>query len=232
MSREISDATLDQRLRSVDPLDPGALPSEADTEAALRRLLAAGRPPAPTRRLGAPRVRLLAGATASIAALAAGLVVLLGSSATSPAFAVTRNPNGTITVRLITLSGIAGANHRLVSMGVRARILSLVYEAHYVASVHPCQGLPSGAVRTLTFDPAKIPRRQLLLLAPVREGQVFYFSRVRARNAGAAERSLIAHARALAAARGSVANRLSGPKIDHAHTVKIYCPSTAGSPPR
>jgi hypothetical protein len=233
---EISDAALDQRLRSVDPLDPRALPSDAATEAVLRRLLTAGPPAARTRRLGSARIRLLAGATAAVAALAAGLVILLGSSATSPAFAVTHNPDGTVTVRLITLWGIAGANHKLAAMGVRARILNLVYEARYMASIHPCQGPPSAMVHTVTFDPAKIPRRALLLLAPVREGRVFYFSAVRTRNGDVAKGTLLARVRALAAAKASTHSGkfatpgtsvpVTVPSTDGARTVRVYCPST------
>jgi len=238
MTDGISDATLDQRLRSVDPLDPGALPSEADTEAALRRLLAAGPPAARTRWRGPARIRVLAGATAAVAALAAGLVILVGSAATSPAFAVTRNPNGTVTVRLVAPEGIAGANQKLASLGVRARILNLVYEARYVASLHVCQGPTSRAVRTLTFDPARIPRRGVLLLAPVREGHVYYFSAVRGGNGVlTTEQTLIARARALSAARtGSAIRRygpagkpvvVSRPKLGR-HTVQVYCPSRSG----
>ena len=48
--------------------------------------------------------------------------MLFGASTSPPAFAVTRNPDGTVTVNLMQLSGIAGANKKLAAMGVRAQI--------------------------------------------------------------------------------------------------------------
>ena len=50
MTDQITDAALDDRLRSADPVTAGSLPTEADTEAALRRLLASGHDGGPTRR--------------------------------------------------------------------------------------------------------------------------------------------------------------------------------------
>jgi hypothetical protein len=246
MTDEISDTAVDQRLRSADPLDPGALPSEADTEAVLQRLLAAGPPAARTPRRRPARIRLFAGATAALGALAAGLVILLGSSATSPAFAVTRNPNGTITVHLIRVAGIAGANDRLAALGVRARIVTAVDMAAYVGSMHPCEGKSAGMVRTITIDPAKIPRRQVVLLAADQTARLDYYGAVKAMNAAAAAETFAARARALdervrtlaassrragkgslaitgrsaAGAAGTSANRI----------VRIYCASPVISP--
>ena len=55
-----------------------------------------------------PRPQLLAGTTVGLAAMATAAALLLGASTSSPAFAVTRNPDGTVTVDLMKLSGIAG----------------------------------------------------------------------------------------------------------------------------
>jgi hypothetical protein len=252
MTDEISDATLDQRLRSVDPVDRAALPSEGDTEAVLRRLLAGGPPVAPTRRRRPARIRLFAGATVAAAALAAGLVILLGSSATSPAFAVTRNPNGTITVHLIRVAGIAGANDKLAALGVRARIVSLVDMTAYVASLHPCRGEPAGVARTITIDPATIPRRQVVLLTADQAARLDYYGSVGAKNAIAAAKTfarraqaLVARARALAAttrsARTSATAITALPATAAAgkgaaatsanRVVRVYCPSPGSSPP-
>jgi hypothetical protein len=95
------------------------------------------------------------------------------------AFAVTRNPNGTVTVQLIKLSGLVGANRELATMGIRAKIVtaeSAMADARYLAALHPCQGRPAGTVRTVTFDPASIPRSQVLFLAADRTGQFRYYS--------------------------------------------------------
>ena len=66
------------------------------------------------------RPQLLAGTTVGLAAVATGAALLFGASTSPPAFAVTRNPDGTVTVNLTRPSGIAGANEKLAAMGVRA----------------------------------------------------------------------------------------------------------------
>jgi hypothetical protein len=171
MTDEIADAALDMRLRSADPLPQDSLPTEAETEAMLRRLLATGPAgargapgPSPRRRLGLARRRLLASATLSAGGLAAGVVLLIGVTATSPAFAVTRNRDGTVTVSLERLSGISGANQRLAAMGVRAKIVKLADEARQVATMHLCPAKTPGWSRTVTIRPSAIPPRQVLLL--------------------------------------------------------------------
>ncbi len=111
----------------------------------------------------APRPQLLAGTTVGLAAMATAAALLLGASTSSPAFAVTRNPDGTVTVNLMKLSGIAGANERLAAMGVRAQIAAL--------AKHPPKFVcPGGTAPTITLDPASIPKRQELVIAPGRSG--------------------------------------------------------------
>ena len=107
----------------------------------------------------APRPQLLAGSTVGLAAIATAVALLLGASTTSPAFAVTRNPDGTVTVDLIKPSGIAGANERLAAMGVRAQIRTL-------AKQPPTFVCPGGTAATITFDPASIPSREEVVIVP------------------------------------------------------------------
>jgi hypothetical protein len=76
--------------------------------------LARTRPPAPRRKI-ATRRTLLAVGTAS-AAVAAGAGALVAGDGT-PAYAVTANPNGTVTVAVHQESGIAGANAKLAQLG-------------------------------------------------------------------------------------------------------------------
>ena len=83
-------------------------------------LARAGRPVRKHRR--ATRPRLLAGTTVGVAAIATAAALLLGASTSPPAFAVIRNPDGTVSVSLKQPSGIAGANRKLAAMGVRAQI--------------------------------------------------------------------------------------------------------------
>ncbi len=98
--------------------------------------------------------------------MATAAASLLGASTSSPAFAVTRNPDGTVTVKLTKPSGIAGANKRLAAMGVRAQIQAL-------AKQPPTFVCPGGTAPTITFDPASIPKRQALVITP-RQPRVGY----------------------------------------------------------
>src|ERR1700761_6545512 len=70
----------------------------------------------------ATRPQVLAGTTVGAAAIAAVAALLLSASTSAPAFAVTRNRDGTVTVNLMRASGIEGANKELAAMGARAQI--------------------------------------------------------------------------------------------------------------
>lgn len=109
----------------------------------------------------ATRPQLLAGTTAGVAAIATAAALLLGASTSAPAFAVTRNADGTVTIDLMKPSGIVGANKRLAAMGVRAEIRAL-------AKQPPTFVCPGGTVPSITFDPASIPKRQALVITPRR----------------------------------------------------------------
>jgi hypothetical protein len=85
-------------------------------EAALRAI---ERPAAPKARAARP-VWVTSGALAASAAAAAGFVVLGGGS---PAYAVTRNTDGTVTISLHELSGIDGANAKLHSLGLPVAVV-------------------------------------------------------------------------------------------------------------
>ena len=107
----------------------------------------------------ATRPQLLAGTTTGLAAMTTAAVLLLGASTSPPAFAVSRNPDGTITVNLRHPSGIAAANEKLSAMGVRAQIALPAKSA-------PNLVCPGGTAPTITFDPASIPSSQELVIAP------------------------------------------------------------------
>lgn len=111
----------------------------------------------------ATRPQLLAGTTVGLAATAAAAALLFGASTSPPAFAVTRNPDGTVTVNLAQRSGIAGANKKLAAMGVRAQIA-------VQTKTPPKLVCPGGAAPTVTFDPARIPGREDLVIAPGQPG--------------------------------------------------------------
>jgi hypothetical protein len=107
----------------------------------------------------ASRPQLLAGTTVGLAAMATAAALLFGVSTSPAAFAVTRNPDGTVTVNLMQPSGIADANEKLAAMGVRAQIA-------VPAKTPPKLVCPGGTAPTITFDPASIPKRQELVIAP------------------------------------------------------------------
>jgi hypothetical protein len=77
--------------------------------------LAHARPPAHPKRHLTPRRTLMA-AGGTLAAAAAIVGTLVAGSGT-PAYAVTKNPDGTITLAVYQKSGIAGANARLRQLG-------------------------------------------------------------------------------------------------------------------
>ncbi len=77
--------------------------------------LAHARPPAHSkRRVTARRTLLAGGGTLAVAAAIAGTLVARSGT---PAYAVTKNPDGTITLAVYQTSGIAGANARLRQLG-------------------------------------------------------------------------------------------------------------------
>ncbi|MGW2051621.1 hypothetical protein ACWCPF_41780 [Streptomyces sp. NPDC001858] len=71
-------------------------------------------PPAPATRRGSRPMWLTAG-TLATAGVAAATVTLTGSS---PAYAVTQNADGTVTVQVARPSGTAGANAKLHTLGL------------------------------------------------------------------------------------------------------------------
>jgi hypothetical protein len=182
MTDHSTDSALDERLRAADPVSPGSLPTAAETEVALSRLLGSSgglepRARAAPRRWRPRMPRVLAGTTVGLAALAALVVVLFSATSTPPAFAVTRNHNGTVTVKLLRLSGVRPANVKLAALGVAARIVvPAVADAGVLSQLQPCQGQKIATVRTITFNPAGIPSRHVLLLAADRAAHIRYFT--------------------------------------------------------
>ena len=107
----------------------------------------------------ASRPRLAAGTTVGLAATATAAVLAFGASSSSPAFAVTRNPDGTVTVKLIKASGLVGANHTLANMGVPTQILAPAKSA-------PRLVCPPGTVPTITLDAGALRGRQVRIARP------------------------------------------------------------------
>jgi hypothetical protein len=172
------------------------------------------------------RPRLLAGTTAGLAAAGASTALLLGATASSPAFAVTRNANGTVTVKLIRLSGISGANRALAAMGVRAKIATV--DARYVARARLCPPRPAVAVRTLRLSTTtRIPQRTVVLVPVARAPRPLRLTSVAPVPASqlSLERSLAKQARDLAPVRMSRVKAAAGnaTRVRLPDTLWVYC---------
>lgn len=131
--------------------------------------LAAGRRPAAARWGSSRQVLLAAGALGLAAAVVVGVNTI---GAGSPAYAVTRDSDGTITVSLRDVSGVAGANAELRRLGVRA--VAVPMTRHCTARVIPDESAghspltssagPDGS-GSVTFDAGSIPADDTMVLA-------------------------------------------------------------------
>jgi hypothetical protein len=146
------------------------------------------RPVAQRRRGAGPRV--LAGTTLGLAGVGTALALVLTAASSSPAFAVTPNRDGTVQVVVERLSGISGANMKLASLGVRARIVQVVAGCQaIVPSAARAEGVtvtPSGmranrvvaaGFAQVRLDPRRIPAGRTLVLPTVWAGHVIHITR-------------------------------------------------------
>lgn len=112
---------------------------------------------------------MVAGFASAGAAVAASLVLSIGGAA--PAFAVTSNSDGTVTVTLNELIGVGGANAQLEKIGAAVRVAKV--EASCSAPI-PSQGgtnakqadeaVTVSAQGTATVQPATIPAGDTIVL--------------------------------------------------------------------
>jgi hypothetical protein len=116
--------------------------------------------------------RLVAGTSLGLAGVGAAVALVLGASATSPAFAVTRNHDGTVTISIRRASGIAGANARLNQLGIRAEVMQHAPAGFRCTSTiaQPGRGAPASeryiANVHWTIDPRRVPAGRTLALTP------------------------------------------------------------------
>ena len=110
----------------------------------------------------------------AIAAVAIVVVLSLSARTATPAYAVTRNPDGTLTVTINELAGISQANEKLERLGVRARarsgplgpsckVNSLRLSPH---TMDPIMRFlhPTMKPFAVTIDPGAIPKDTTLLI--------------------------------------------------------------------
>lgn len=123
------------------------------------------------------RPRLLAGTGLGVAGVGAAVALVLGTTSPSPAFAVTRNHDGSITISIKRYSGIAGANARLHELGIKATVTQQA-PAGCQPTASPPTGGQGAAVESGTEGPAaraslhwrivpsQVPVGQQLVLTP------------------------------------------------------------------
>jgi hypothetical protein len=113
------------------------------------------------------RPRLLAGTSVALAVAVAAVALVLSAASSPPAFAVSRNADGTYTVVLQKLAAIHGANAKLASLGIRARLVEVTTgctvkvlppaAVHAMALAQSMAGKAAPQVAITRLDPRKIP---------------------------------------------------------------------------
>lgn len=123
---------------------------------------------APPRGRGRPAVLTALGAF-GLVGVATALAVTLTATGASPAFAVTQNGDGSVTVTIGQIEGVTGANAELARLGVRARAVTA--EPHCASTLVPVNHvIGGGALRpgpgqdAITVLPSAIPPSDTLVL--------------------------------------------------------------------
>ena len=133
--------------------------------------------PAPARRRVRRPVWLATGAAGAVGAGTAA-VMALGSAPALAAYSVTRHANGTVTVAVDRLSGVAGANVTLHAMGARVRVVPVRPGCPRIGSLphprpapHPSVWVKSGVTKnghrsvTVKLGKGGIPAGDTMILA-------------------------------------------------------------------
>jgi hypothetical protein len=131
--------------------------------------------PVRSRRRAARPAWLTAGLVTSTGAVAGGFVLFGGAAA--PAYAVTQNQNGTVSVAVRQASAIDDANAKLKAIGVRAVVVPVrtgcpslsSLTMHGPQSAHPAVSVSAsghdGQVSSITVDAKGVPSDEILVLA-------------------------------------------------------------------
>ncbi|HTU30067.1 MAG TPA: hypothetical protein VMF07_11850 [Solirubrobacteraceae bacterium] len=99
----------------------------------------------PSRSTPSRRPLIVRGTAALGAAIAATATTLIATSAPTPAFAVTRHHDGSITVKVNRESGIGGARRTLAAMGITTR-LGAADRQHGFPASWSCTVIPGAQV--------------------------------------------------------------------------------------
>lgn len=110
------------------------------------------------------RAKLLAGSSAALAMLAGAAVFVIAGAASSPAFAVTTHADGSVTVTIDQIAGIAAANAQLTSLGIPAVVIPMTSSCQSTVDVVRI-GVSNPATATETIVPNTIPQGDTAILA-------------------------------------------------------------------
>lgn len=112
------------------------------------------------------RSTVIAGTGLGLAGAGTVAALVLGGTAASPAFAVTRNHDGTVTVSITGYGGMAGANARLRELGISAEVVARA-PSGCGGSMHGSPAPSHGAKDARwTINPRKVPAGRTLVLVP------------------------------------------------------------------
>jgi hypothetical protein len=138
---------------------------------------------------------VLAGTTLGIVGASTAAVLVLTAAGSSPAFAVTTQPNGNVSVVIRRIEGIPGANRRLAQLGIHARAVRVADGCQVLPPPGTLRAVPittlvrngrrnwiGNRISTLRAEirPAQIPSGRTLVIPAVRAGRVVRLVRGRA----------------------------------------------------
>lgn len=136
----------------TDQIPPSLVRFGADYERAVRRELSHART-SPRPRRG--RFRVAAVSTTALAVIAAAVVFVIGAATgTPPAYALTQNADGSITITLSNLSaGIPALNARLTQLGINETVIPVTQNCPFTTPVLSGPGPGADLSQTITIGP-------------------------------------------------------------------------------
>ncbi len=102
-----------------------------------------------------PRPRVLAGSTLALAGAGAALTLGLTATGSSPAYAITKNGDGSVLVTINQNSALPQANAKLTAMGIREQI-TIDMASGAAAVSGPVSCTPAPGVSNLPGPPVKV----------------------------------------------------------------------------
>lgn len=122
-------------------------------------------PPTVGARPARRRPALITASALATVALATALLALTAGTSAPPAYAVTTNPDGTVTVTLNDISALTGLNAELARDGLRARAVPLTASCPTRAFPNAMPAGTNPSTYTITIVPADIPTGYTAIVA-------------------------------------------------------------------